>query len=138
MAVPGSMPRTTGCSVLCVRTLASGLRQDAIVELGVGVDLLDVVEPFQPLDQLDDLFGDLVRIAPVRGHDPDATRLEDPGDRAGLAERAAAAVERRPHLADRAVAVVGDGLDQDRRAAGAVPLVGDLLELLVPAGAGRL
>src|SRR5262249_17978386 len=47
----------------------------------------------------------------------------------GRAEIAAVAGELMPDLRHRAVGVVGRGLDQDRCAAGAVSLVGDLLVL---------
>ena len=59
----------------------------------------------------------------------DAAQLELPGDGAGLGEVAAAAREGVADVGDGAVAVVGDGLDDDGGAAGAVALVGDLLEV---------
>ena len=55
-----------------------------------------------------------------------ALLLEHPGDAVRFAEVAAVLAERVPHLADRAVLVVGQDLDHDRDAAGAVGLVGDL------------
>ena len=55
----------------------------------------------------------------------DALALEHPGDRAGRAERAAELAEREAHVGGGAVAVVGQRLDDQRRAARAVALVGD-------------
>src|SRR5690606_11316394 len=62
-------------------------------------------------------------------------RLELPGRRAG--QVAAVLAEHVPDLADGAVAVVGEGLDQHRDAAGAVALVEDLLEVAAFAAAER-
>ena len=60
-----------------------------------------------------------------------ALLLELPGDRARLAEAAAGLVEGVADLRAGAVAVVGQRVDEDRRAAGAVALVDDPLDLLV-------
>ena len=67
----------------------------------------------------------LVRLALL--DDDVALLLEHPGDAVGLAEVAAVLRERVAHLADGAVLVVGERLDHDRGAAGAVGLVGDLV-----------
>ncbi len=58
----------------------------------------------------------------------DALLLELPGDRSGLAEAAAVLVEGVADLGAGAVAVVGQRLDEDRRAAGPVALVDDALD----------
>src|SRR5271156_7013840 len=61
--------------------------------------------------------------------------VEHERDRAGLGKVAAALGEGRPHLAGRAVAVVGQHLDDDGDAAGAVALVaGFLIALRIAAG----
>src|SRR4051794_592267 len=53
--------------------------------------------------------------------------LEHPGDAVGLTEVAAVLREGVPHFADGAVLVIGEHLDHDRDAPGAIPLVGDFL-----------
>src|SRR4029077_17104876 len=60
--------------------------------------------------------------------DDDAAFLKDPGDRARLAEVAVMLAEGVAHVGTGAVAVVGQGVDQDRRAAGAVALEEHLLD----------
>ncbi len=60
--------------------------------------------------------------------DDDAAFLEDPGDRARLAEAAVVLGEGVAHVGAGAVAVVGQRIDQDRRAAGPVALEEDLLD----------
>ena len=78
--------------------------------------------------------GEQVLLAVAVGVDDDhALLLELPGDRARLAEAAAVLVEGVAHLRAGAVAVVGQRLDQDRRAARAVALIDDTLDLLVAA-----
>ena len=57
-----------------------------------------------------------------------ALALEEKGDVAGRAHLAAAALEDLADLADGAIAVVGEDFDEDGDAAGAVALVGQLLE----------
>ena len=82
--------------------------------------------------------GDQVVLAVAVAVDDDhAAFLEDPGDRAGLAEAAVVLGEGVAHLGAGAVAVVGQRLDQDRRAAGPVALEEDPLDRLgVGADAG--
>ena len=65
----------------------------------------------------------------------DAVELE--ADAAGLAERAAELGERGADVGRGAVAVVGQGLDDHRDAAGAVALVADLLVGLALAAGAR-
>ena len=72
--------------------------------------------------------GDLVGVTAVRLDVDQALRLELPGDGSGLAERSAVARKRLADLGDGAIAVVGDGLDEDGDAGRAVALEGDLLE----------
>ena len=60
------------------------------------------------------------------GDRDDALLLEHPGHAVGLAQVPAPLGEHVAQLADRPVAVVGERLDDDRGAAGAVPLVGHL------------
>ena len=68
-----------------------------------------------------------------------ALLLEDPGDRPRLAQRAAAGGEGVAHLGPRAVAVVGERLDEHGHPARAVALVGHRLDGLgVLVGAGSL
>ena len=57
----------------------------------------------------------------------DALAAEQVGDRAGVGRVAAVAGDGGAHLGRGAVAVVGEALDEDRDAARAVGLVGDLL-----------
>ena len=71
------------------------------------------------------------------GHGDDALALEHPGHRAGRSERAAVLAEGEAHVGGRAIAVVGQRLDDQRRAARAVALVGDrVVGLAVGVGAG--
>ena len=63
--------------------------------------------------------------------------LEDPGHRSGLAEAAAVLVEEVTDVGARSVAVVGECLDQYRRAAGAVALVDHALDLLAVGARAR-
>src|SRR5581483_2489216 len=65
-----------------------------------------------------------------------AALAEQVGHRAAGAEIAAALGEGVPHLAGRAVAVVGHAIDHHRHPAGAVALVAHLLELLAARLAG--
>src|SRR4051794_5907042 len=58
----------------------------------------------------------------------DAALLEDPGNRSGLPEAAVVLAEGEPDVRGRAVAVVGERFDQDRRSAGPVALEVDLLD----------
>ena len=71
---------------------------------------------------------------PALGDEHDALAVEHVGHRAGVGQRAAVAGQRDAHLGGRAVAVVGEALDQHRDAAGRVALVHDGL----PVGAAGL
>ena len=64
------------------------------------------------------VIGILLSVGLAADH---AARFEVPGDRAGLAERAATSRKRGPDFGDGAIAIVGGGFDQQRRAARAVP-----------------
>ena len=78
---------------------------------------------------------DLLGVVAVAGDHDDPVWLKHPAHRPGLAQVAAVARKRVAHLGDRAIAVVGQGLDQDRGAAGAVALVDDLLQVAAFAAA---
>src|SRR5690606_41355189 len=90
---------------------------------------LDVVGP-----GLDRGFHDLV-LVPGAGRILDhAHPLEPVTDRAGRGHVAAVLGERGAHIRGGAVAVVGQRLDDQRHAAGAVALVADLLVVIAFAG----
>src|SRR3546814_2267716 len=75
--------------------------------------------------------GDLGRIS------DDAHAVEHEGDRTRLSQGAAVLAEGGAHLAGRAVAIVGQRLDDDGDAAGAVAFVAHLFIVGVVLAAGR-
>ena len=99
------------------RGLGRHLEQVAVLAdvVGAGVDRRDQV----------------VLVVALAIDDDDALLLELPGDRARLAEAPAGLVECVADLGAGAIAVVGERIDQDRGAAGAVALIDDPLDLLV-------
>src|SRR5829696_625534 len=134
-------------------------RRRAHRQLGVlDVDALALQRLAHPLqvarrgDDLPDVLvlGDVFRAGVDRGHQVvlgvalrvdqhDALLLELPGDGARLAQRPAGLGEDVADLRARAIAVVGQRLDQERHAARAVALVDDRLEGVgVGVGAGAL
>ena len=80
--------------------------------------------------------GVLVQAFPLDGDD--ALLVEHEGHAAGGAQVAAKLVESVAHIGGGAVPVVGKGLHDHGHAAGAVAFVGDVLEVVVVALAGRL
>ncbi len=87
--------------------------------------------------RLEDDFHELVFVRGIFVDRDDALFCEHPGDRTLGAEVAAVLGEGVANLADRAILVVGQDVDDDGDASGAVALVGDLVvgEALELAGA---
>src|SRR6476619_7382009 len=76
-----------------------------------GHEVAGVADDLEGLAEVVDLLGQA-----VLGHDHDALAREDVGDAARVGEAAAVTRQRRAHLGGRAVAVVGEALDEDRDA----------------------
>ena len=114
---------------------------DGFEVAGGGLDLDGTIGGLDVLGaRLDGGEGDLVLVIALAGEGDGegAARLELPSDGAVLAEAAARARELVANGGDGAVAVVGDGGDEDGRPAGTVALVADLDQLVVVAAAGSL
>ena len=120
-----------------MRPASTSCAADAVEVRRAGVDLDEAVAHADVFSAgVDGDEGDLVGVRVFGFEADEALVVELPGDAAGLAEGAAAAGERGAELGDGAVAVVGEGLDEDGDAARAVALERDLLESVRVAAAG--
>jgi len=108
------------------RRLNGGTDCDEVGGLGDDLEAVAEVVDLLRAGVEDDLEQVVLRQGALRDDD-DALAVEDVGDAAGVGELTAVAGQGRPHLRGRAVAVVGEALDEHRDTVRRVSLVGDAL-----------